>query len=100
DCGGLLSVAVGMPPAASGDADRAAVWWVVDELPVDMPGRPVVVMKSTVPVGTGKHVRARLDARGLSGIGYASNPEFLAEGSAVADFKSPDRIVVGAFEQK
>ena len=96
----LLYVAVGTPPTASGDADLAAVWSVVDELPMDMPGRPIVVMKSTVPVGTGKHVRARLDARGLSGVGYASNPEFLAEGSAVADFKSPDRIVVGAFEQR
>jgi UDPglucose 6-dehydrogenase len=96
----FLYVAVGTPPTASGDADLAAVWSVVDELPVDMPGRPIVVMKSTVPVGTGKHVRARLDARGLSGVGYASNPEFLAEGSAIADFKSPDRIVVGAFEQR
>ena len=95
-----LDIAVGTPPTASGDADLAAVWSVVDELPVDIPGRPIVVMKSTVPVGTGKHVRARLDARGLSSVGYASNPEFLAEGSAIADFKSPDRIVVGAFEQR
>jgi UDPglucose 6-dehydrogenase len=94
----FLYVAVGTPPTVSGDADLAAVWSVVDELPVDVPGRPVVVMKSTVPVGTGKHVRARLDARGLTNVGYASNPEFLAEGSAVADFKSPDRIVVGAFD--
>ncbi len=94
----FLYVAVGTPPTESGDADLAAVWSVVDELPVDVPGRPIVVMKSTVPVGTGKHVRARLDARGLSHVGYVSNPEFLAEGSAVADFKSPDRIVVGAFD--
>jgi UDPglucose 6-dehydrogenase len=54
-------------------------------------------MKSTVPVGTGEHVRARLDARGLSRVGYVSNPEFLAEGSAVADFMNPDRVVVGSF---
>jgi UDPglucose 6-dehydrogenase len=94
----FLYVAVGTPPTVSGDADLAAVWAVVDELPDDMPGRPLVVMKSTVPVGTGSHVRARLDARGLGHVGYVSNPEFLAEGSAVADFKSPDRIVVGAFE--
>jgi UDPglucose 6-dehydrogenase len=71
---------------------------VIDELPTDVEGRPIVVMKSTVPVGTGESVRARLDARGLGGVGYASNPEFLAEGSAIADFMSPDRIVVGAFE--
>src|SRR5438105_11988378 len=94
----FLYVAVGTPPVESGDADLAAVFSVIDELPADIPGRPVVVMKSTVPVGTGAHVRARLDARGLTGLGYVSNPEFLAEGSAVADFMAPDRIVVGAFE--
>jgi UDPglucose 6-dehydrogenase len=94
----FLYVAVGTPATASGDADRAASWAVVDELPADVPGRPVVVMKSTVPVGTGMHVRARLDARGLTNVGYVSNPEFLAEGSAVADFTTPDRIVVGAFD--
>jgi len=94
----FLYVAVGTPPTYSGDADLTAVWSVVDELPDEVSGRPVVVMKSTVPVGTGEHVRARLDARGLSNVGYVSNPEFLAEGSAVADFMNPDRIVVGAFD--
>jgi UDPglucose 6-dehydrogenase len=94
----FLYVAVGTPPTESGDADLAAVFSVIDELPADLPGRPVVVMKSTVPVGTGAHVRERLDARGLTGVGYVSNPEFLAEGSAVADFMAPDRIVVGAFD--
>jgi len=94
----FLYVAVGTPPTESGDADLAAVWAVVDELPEEVPGRPVVVMKSTVPVGTGAHVRARLDARGLTHVGYVSNPEFLAEGSAVADFTRPDRIVVGSFD--
>jgi len=94
----FLYVAVGTPPTESGDADLTAVWAVVDELPLDIPGRPVVVMKSTVPVGTGSHVRARLDARGLSNVGYVSNPEFLAEGTAVTDFTTPDRIVIGAFD--
>jgi UDPglucose 6-dehydrogenase len=96
----FIFVAVGTPPTYSGDADLSAVWTVIDELPRDMGGeRPIVVMKSTVPVGTGATVRAALDARGLAGIGYASNPEFLAEGTAIADFMSPDRIVVGAFEE-
>jgi UDPglucose 6-dehydrogenase len=94
----FLYVAVGTPPTESGDADLTAVWSVIDELPTDLPNRPVVVMKSTVPVGTGTRVRQRLDARGLEGVGYASNPEFLAEGSAVADFMAPDRIVIGAFD--
>jgi UDP-glucose 6-dehydrogenase len=94
----FLYVAVGTPPTYSGDADLTAVWSVIDELPEHVPGRPIVVMKSTVPVGTGEHVRARLDARGLTNVGYVSNPEFLAEGSALADFMSPDRIVVGAFD--
>ena len=58
----FIYVAVGTPPTESGDADLAAVWSVIDELPSDIPGRPIVVMKSTVPVGTGMHVRARLDA--------------------------------------
>ena len=94
----FLYVAVGTPPTESGDADLGAVWSVVDELPSDLPGRPIVVMKSTVPVGTGVRVRERLDARGLTDVGYVSNPEFLAEGSALADFMSPDRLVVGAFD--
>jgi UDPglucose 6-dehydrogenase len=54
-------------------------------------------MKSTVPVGTGEKVRVGLDQRGLEHVGYASNPEFLAEGRAIDDFMGPDRIVVGAF---
>jgi len=56
-------------------------------------------MKSTVPVGTGEKVRTALDARGLTHVGYAANPEFLAEGSAVSDFMKPDRVVVGAYTE-
>jgi UDPglucose 6-dehydrogenase len=93
----VVYVAVGTPPTVSGDADLTAVWTVVDELPpVDR--RVVLAMKSTVPVGTGRTVRHRLDERGLENVGYVSNPEFTAEGTAVHDFMHPDRIVVGAFE--
>jgi len=93
-------VAVGTPPTYSGDADLSAVWTVVNELPSGFDGmRPIMIMKSTVPVGTGSAVRAALDARGLTGVGYVSNPEFLAEGSGITDFMHPDRIVVGAFEK-
>jgi UDPglucose 6-dehydrogenase len=94
----FVFVAVGTPPTYSGDADLSAVWTVVDELP-QLEGRPVVVMKSTVPVGTGTKVRARLDDRGLGHVGYVSNPEFTAEGTAVRDFLHPDRIVIGAFAE-
>jgi UDPglucose 6-dehydrogenase len=93
----FLFICVDTPPTYSGDADLSRVWTVIDELP-ELSGHPIVVMKSTVPVGTGEKVRGGLDERGLEHVGYVSNPEFLAEGRAVADFMQPDRIVVGAFE--
>src|SRR5918911_3087094 len=95
----LVYVCVDTPPTYSGDADLSRVWTVVDELPqaTDVE-RPLLVMKSTVPVGTGEKVRHTLDTRGLGHVGYVANPEFTAEGSAVHDFLHPDRIVVGAFE--
>src|SRR5712692_8582835 len=91
----FLFVCVGTPSTYSGDADLWAVWTVIDEIPAGMRG--LLVMKSTVPVGTGEKVRATLDAQGLENVGYVSNPEFLAEGTAVHDFMHPDRVVVGAF---
>src|SRR5579862_5175652 len=96
DCD-FLFVCVGTPPTYSGDADLSGVWTVIDELP-ELKDRTVLVMKSTVPVGTGEKVRAGLDERGLQHVGYVSNPEFLAEGNAVRDFMAPDRIVVGAYD--
>src|SRR5205085_7645515 len=92
----FLFICVGTPPTHSGDADLSAVWTVLDELPPDT--HAIVVMKSTVPVGTGEKVRAFLDSHGLGRVGYASNPEFTAEGTAVRDFLHPDRIVIGAFD--
>jgi UDPglucose 6-dehydrogenase len=94
----LAFVCVGTPSTYSGDADLSAVWHVLDELP-DFEERAILIMKSTVPVGTGEKIRHELDSRGLSHVGYASNPEFLAEGTAVANFMEPDRIVVGSFTQ-
>jgi UDPglucose 6-dehydrogenase len=96
----LVYVCVDTPPLYTGDADLSRVWTVIEELPSIEEARPLVVMKSTVPVGTGEKVRAALDARGLEHVGYVSNPEFTAEGSAVRDFLEPDRIVVGAFEEE
>jgi UDPglucose 6-dehydrogenase len=93
----FLYVAVGTPPTYSGDADLSSVWTVVDELH-GLDRHAVLVMKSTVPVGTGAMVRHRLDERGLDRVAYASNPEFTAEGTAIRDFQQPDRIVIGSFE--
>jgi UDPglucose 6-dehydrogenase len=95
----VLFICVQTPPTYSGDADLSYVWNALDDLP-QSERRQILVMKSTVPVGTGEKVRAALDARSLSNVGYVSNPEFLAEGNAVRDFLNPDRIVIGAFQEE
>jgi len=92
----IFFACVDTPPTASGDADLGYVWSVIDDL--GDPGEATLVMKSTVPVGTGERIRAALDQRGLDRVGYVSNPEFLAEGNAVQDFMNPDRVVIGAFD--
>ena len=97
DSARIAFVCVPTPPTYSGEADLSAVWRVLDELP-EPAERAILVMKSTVPVGTGANVRFRLDGRGLAHVGYVSNPEFLAEGTALRDFRNPDRIIVGAFD--
>jgi UDPglucose 6-dehydrogenase len=96
----FVFVCVDTPPLYSGDADLSRVWTVIDELPRAVGEAPVLVMKSTVPVGTGEKVRAALDQRGLTQVGYVSNPEFTAEGRAVEDFMAPDRIVIGSFDEE
>jgi UDPglucose 6-dehydrogenase len=92
----IVFVCVDTPATYSGDADLSRVRAVVDALP-RTGERFVLVMKSTVPVGTGEKVREDMAARGLGHLGYVANPEFLREGRAVADFMEPDRIVIGAF---
>jgi UDPglucose 6-dehydrogenase len=89
----LLFVAVGTPPTYSGDADLSAVHAVVDAIPAS--DRHALVMKSTVPCGTGAAIRRGFGERGKDGLRYVSCPEFLKEGSAVEDFLHPDRVVVG-----
>jgi UDPglucose 6-dehydrogenase len=89
----LLFVAVGTPPTYSGDADLSAVHAVVDAMPRS--DRHGLVMKSTVPSGTGAAIKRVFAERGKGGFSYVSCPEFLKEGSAVADFLHPDRVVVG-----
>jgi len=84
----LLFVAVGTPPTYSGDADLSAVNAVVDAMPQS--GQHALVMKSTVPVGTGAAIRRSLAERGKEGFAYVSCLEFLKEGSALEDFRHPD----------
>ncbi len=85
----LLFVCVDTPPTYSGDADLSRVRAVVQELASD--SDHVLVMKSTVPAGTGESIR-----RDVPNLSYVSCPEFLKEGTAVKDFMHPDRVVIGA----
>ncbi len=84
----ILFVCVDTPPTRSGDADLSRVRSVVEELPDS--SDHILLMKSTVPAGTGASIR-----RDVPGVPYVSCPEFLKEGSAVADFMHPDRVVIG-----
>ena len=88
----LLFVCVDTPPTYSGDADLSRVHRVVEELGDSKDH--ALVMKSTVPVGTGRSIQRKRDD-----LGYVSNPEFLKEGTAVSDFMRPDRVVIGANEE-
>jgi UDPglucose 6-dehydrogenase len=87
----LLFICVDTPPTYSGDADLSRIEAVLAELGDS--SEHALVMKSTVPVGTGRSIQRR-----RPGTGYVANPEFLKEGTAVADFLKPDRVVVGADE--
>ncbi len=89
----LLFVAVGTPPTYSGDADLSAVHSVVASMPAS--DHHALVMKSTVPVGTGAAIKRIFAEQAKAGFAYVSCPEFLKEGSALADFRAPDRVVVG-----
>jgi UDPglucose 6-dehydrogenase len=100
DHGLFQFIAVGTPPDEDGSADLKYVLAVAETIGRHMSGFRVVVDKSTVPVGTADKVRERiqqtLDGRGAKlEFDVVSNPEFLKEGAAVADFMKPDRIIVG-----
>jgi len=85
----LLFCCVDTPPTYSGDADLSRVEAVLADLGDSR--HHAIVMKSTVPVGTGRSIQRRRE-----GLGYVANPEFLKEGTAVGDFMEPDRVVIGA----
>src|SRR5579872_2069362 len=89
-------VAVGTPPGPDGAADVSAVFAVSDRIGQIAKKPALVVVKSTVPVGTCDAVQARIDKTATIALEVVSNPEFLKEGTAVEDFFRPDRIVLGA----
>ena len=103
--GDVLFIAVGTPPDEDGSADLSHVLAVASEIGKNLSEYRVIVTKSTVPVGTAEKVRhavqAELDARGEKiEFSVVSNPEFLKEGAAIEDFMKPDRVVVGADDDR
>lgn len=92
----VVFLAVGTPPRPDGSADLSAIEAVAVAVAKSLTGPAIVVTKSTVPVGTGARIEALLKAHTHHPCPVVSNPEFLKEGSAVADFIRPDRVVIGA----
>ncbi|MBI4091860.1 MAG: UDP-glucose/GDP-mannose dehydrogenase family protein [Candidatus Levybacteria bacterium] len=90
-------IAVGTPPTKTGDADLSTVLQVAEQIGKNLEGYTVVATKSTVPTGTNKKVQRILEEMKPAGaeIDYASVPEFLREGTAIADTTNPDRVVIG-----
>ncbi|MCU0232633.1 MAG: UDP-glucose/GDP-mannose dehydrogenase family protein [Thermoanaerobaculales bacterium] len=91
-------IAVGTPPRPDGSADLSYVVEVAESIADNLNGYKVVVTKSTVPIGTGELIEKIIAERsnGSHPFSVVSNPEFLREGSAIADFMRPDRVVIGA----
>lgn len=96
----VVFIAVGTPPRKNGEADLSAVESVAASLAAADPPPRLVVIKSTVPVGTGSRLQLLFNKRTGGATSVANNPEFLREGAAVADFNYPDRIVVGATDEE
>jgi UDPglucose 6-dehydrogenase len=91
----LIFIAVGTPQGHDGAADLSNIWAVADAIADKATGPKIVIIKSTVPVGTNRAVTERLAPRAAHPMTVVSNPEFLKEGAAVDDFMRPDRVVVG-----
>lgn len=91
----MVFIAVGTPQAHDGSADLSAILDVASRIAASMDGYRVIVMKSTVPVGTWSRVTDVIRAHTEHPFDYVSNPEFMKEGAAVEDFTRPDRVVIG-----
>src|SRR6266496_6071407 len=98
----VIFLAVGTPPKADGSPDLSFVEAAVCSIAEHMNGYKVIVTKSTVPIGTGEHIR-KLISEGQKkriNFGIVSNPEFLREGAAINDFMRPDRVVIGTADEE
>jgi UDPglucose 6-dehydrogenase len=97
----FVFIAVNTPSGQEGEADMAQVRSAIESLASAVNGPVIVVNKSTMPIGTGDWVTAILERLGPPDLEYAvvSNPEFLREGCAIADFQEPDRVVLGSTDE-
>lgn len=97
EASGIIFICVGTPPKANGEADLTSVFDAAEEIGKHLTGYKVIVTKSTVPPGTNKKVAEILSQAKSAGASFAiaSVPEFLREGTAIADTRHPDRIVIG-----
>ena len=91
----VIFIAVGTPQADDGSADLSSIFSVADDIGRHMDGYRIVVVKSTVPVGTHRKVSDRIRAVTQHPFDYVSNPEFMKEGAAIEDFVRPDRVIIG-----
>jgi UDPglucose 6-dehydrogenase len=98
----VIFLAVGTPPLPDGSPDLSFVEAAAISVAEYMNGYKVVVTKSTVPIGTGEHIRSLIRKNQKSGLafGIVSNPEFLREGAAINDFMRPDRVVIGSADEE
>ncbi len=98
----IIFIAVGTPEGANGTSDLTAVYEVARAIGNSLNGYKVVCTKSTVPIGTGAEILKIIKDTNKSknDFDYVSNPEFLREGSAVKDFLWPDRVIIGASNEK
>jgi UDPglucose 6-dehydrogenase len=98
----VIFLAVGTPPKDDGSADLSFVESAAISVADHMNGYKVIVTKSTVPIGTGEHIRKLINERKKTraNFGVVSNPEFLREGAAINDFMRPDRVVIGSRDEE